>query len=598
MLSRIFAPLKILNRDDNLRITFLIVCFALASFQILRSAGHYSPIYGGDEYAYFISGLYRSNLPLIWARDPAIQKIVNPAYLLMIRVAADLFNDAAVAMRLASAILFSVFVGYFGWYVKRMAGFPHAILCVAVLGVLPSSAYSAAVMPDVLYYCAITAAVLSGASLFPRRYLLGALTSGWFMALAFLLKPHAVAPTLATCIFFVAVAMGALIGQQRAVALGAAKALITFIVGWYVSLLLFSLLFMDQLYLDPRYPLGLFYNSLSQGMTTDGLRLALQDPLLLVQYFLANIFCVLMVTFPFLCISALNIVEQFRQPAPYSSIALRHAAVIGWLSLAVPITLAVVSLFTFTVGHSNPGEALRLHARYYAFMYIIAIVAGFAVSDWAGLLSKPVAPGRLGRVNGYVFLSVGWLTCLCAGWLHNRGFKLWFQDNTELFSLFEVFTPNFSFQPSVPGTSLASLILLMIAPFGALLFRRRIVLYVAIVTFAVFTLGLARTTRIQHVHSAVIHFRIETGQLVRSILAQVPDNQILFIGQSRYGETAHVLFGAKCACQVMSTSASAPVQRSSLPPDIKFVFSVDNVPLDFATERMFWTPAGTLYRIL
>ena len=84
---------KILGQRDSLLVPqrlFWAVFIALSVVQVIRASAHYSPIYGGDEYAYMISGYYRDFLGFLWGRDPMLQKLTNPLYLLFISTFKDL----------------------------------------------------------------------------------------------------------------------------------------------------------------------------------------------------------------------------------------------------------------------------------------------------------------------------------------------------------------------------------------------------------------------------------------------------------------------------------------------------------------------------
>ena len=154
---------KISGQRGNLLLPqrlFWVVFIALSVVQIIRASAHYSPIYGGDEYAYMISGYYRDFLGFLWGRNPMLQKLTNPLYLLFISTFKNLVPDVSAAMRLLGVLAYCGFVGASGLYVSRQSGWPAAVGSVLALGLLPSSAYSAAVMSDILFYCAVATAVI------------------------------------------------------------------------------------------------------------------------------------------------------------------------------------------------------------------------------------------------------------------------------------------------------------------------------------------------------------------------------------------------------------------------------------------------------
>jgi hypothetical protein len=589
-------PLRATNRPRT--IFFGILCAVLV-IQVFRAAGHYSPIYGGDEYAYLISGYYRTQLDLLWERDHTLQRLVNPLYLLFVQSAAGLFNDASVVLRIGGALLYSILVGFCGCYVRQMAGWLPAIGCVLVLGLLPSSCYSAGVMPEIPYYCATVAAILVAASLFPRRPYLGTGLAGILLAMAFLSKPHALSTIIASFVFFVVILFaGLLIRSYRTFWRGAFGAA-TFAFSVYTSLILFSLIFMERIYWDPRYPLGEFYAGISSGVTKFGWRLAQEDPALLIRYCVANFTCVLMVAGPFLYMLMLQMLDCYRRGSSWSHAEQRQAVVLGWLLLAIPSTVAMVSIFTFTMGYRSPLEALRLHARYYAFLYIVIITAGLSVPDWNKLLSKPLRLVGALSVNGYAAFFISWISVVTFGMAYNRHFMVWFQDNAELFTLFDIFTSNWSLKPNLTTMNFAALGVLLGAPFLVAFRVRNLALASCLITSVSFAIALRQVTRLQHIHSAVIHFRVETGQLIKALLPQATDDMILIVASAPHRQQlSHVLYGMICACYVRQVNAGELVTKEIVPPSAHYVFSVEDIPLGFSTERIFATPAGTLYKIL
>ena len=133
---------------------------------------------------------------------------------------------------------------------------------------------------------------------------------------------------------------------------------------------------------------------------------------------------------------------------------------------------------------------------------------------------------------------------------------------------------------------------LLLGPLLYLLRWRQAALLTCLISASGFAISLAHVTRIQHIHSSVIHFRIETGQLIRSVLGGVPDDRYVIVGASRYGETAHVLYGLLCACHVRQTTGKQVIEPAIIPAGVRYVFSVDNVPLAVEGKRIFTTPAG------
>src|SRR5690606_14252629 len=97
--------------------------------------------------------------------------------------------------------------------------------------------------------------------------------------------------------------------------------------------------------------------------------------------------------------------DVLRHPASATDDGKRAALILLWLIFAIPLATGMASFFTFTVGYGNPSEAFRLHARYYAFLYLVAIVGALSIRDWDSLLRKPVGLPFFRALDGYRFLA-------------------------------------------------------------------------------------------------------------------------------------------------------------------------------------------------
>jgi hypothetical protein len=413
-----------------------------------------------------------------------------------------------------------------------------------------------------------------------------------------LLKPHSISAIVATGLFIGAWTLGAYFYTRspKYLRVGVSAGLI-FVAAWYFTLVGFSSLFLSETLWNPRYPLGVVYVGMTDHMRDSGLKYAIQFPRLLIRYQIANTLTVLAVTGPFLLILLLKTLDTVRSPTMASEGDQRASYVFGWLLLGIPLATGVASFFTFTVGMGSAAEALRVHARYYAFLYIITIVAALSIRSWGELLERPLGIPLLRKANGYHLLAVAWPLVIALLWLHNRRFNVWFQDNVETFFLFDIVKPDGTWNPYLTTWHWIFAAILILSPFLYLLRWRQAALLTCLISASSFSIALAQVTRLQHIHSSAVHFRIETGQLIRSVLAGVPDDQILVAGISRYGETAHVLYGLLCACHVRQTEAGQPITQNQIPARVRYVFSVDKVPLSLPGDPIFETPAGVLYKL-
>ena len=574
---------------------FIVVSF----FQVFRAIGNYSPIYGGDEYAYIISGYFREQIGLLWERSPLLQKVNNPIYLLIIDTARALFPDVSASIRLFNSVSYCSTIGVCGFIVARQSGWGAAVGSVVLLGLLPSSAYSSGVMPDVPFYCLVTLAIIGGCNVLPSNHRLAAIVAGIGLALAFLIKPHALSAILATIIVVILVSIVICFIERSARALRHGVVMLAiFIIFLYSTLVLFSFVFLPEIKWDPRYPLGVLYYQTVVNMSSSVQAVNIEQLRGVARYEIANILIVLTVIFPFLFILMLKAIEVgygYRDASQSDRGALCSFL---WLLIAIPIGTGVASYYTYLASSVDfVGQGLRLHARYYAFLYIIAIVSSLSVANWRGLLDKQLALPFLGKTSAYKFLAIAWAAVAILNFLNNKKFHVMFQDNIEMFYLFDIFNQEGILNPFVNYWHLALGVVIIISPLLYLI-RPRHPFFLCFIIYATsFSISIFQVTKLQHFHSNSIRFRVETGQLLRTVLSGVPDDQILVIGTSVYDQTAHVLYGALCACHVRQVVSGELIDSSIIPKGVRYVFSVDNVPLEMEAERIFNSPAGVLYKI-
>ncbi len=577
---------------------FWVVFALLAMVHALRSLGHTSPIYGGDEYAYLISGLHRDHLEWLWSRDPMLQKVTNPVYLWVISAMNRLFVDVSAVMRLFNVFVYCLTVAWCARWVALRSGWASAFSVLALVGLLPSSTFTAAVMADVPYYCAVVLTALLTCGAIARSPRWASAMGGSAAALAFLIKPHALSIIGATSAF-VLLAPFFLISQEGSGRTARDRlrqglaCVGCFLLALYMSLLVGSVLFYGKVIWNPQYPLGIFYADIAGHMSSSGAQAALERPMDLARYVMANLASALTVMWPFLMVLALASRRAWLHARQQRSGSCDSMAVLGWLLLAIPMATGMSAFFTFSISIGQDGEAWRVHARYYAFLYIIAITGALAVKDWTGLLRTPVLQlGRL-QIDGYLLIAITWplMWALCA-WAF-KDMRIWFQDNVELFHLLSA---NWRMPHPVTQRLMVGAIIL-----ATLLFAfkaRRIKLLSAMALTTASSMALWEVTCIQHIHSSVIHFRIETGQLVKSIIPKASDEEILVVGTARYGQTAHVLYGMQRPVHVRQVAPGTAVDRALVPGGVRYIFSVDDAPIALPTRVLLSTPAGSLHQIL
>ncbi|WP_445492907.1 hypothetical protein [Rhodopseudomonas sp. RCAM05734] len=582
-----FAQHSPLNPAVSLGIALLVLA-AAALFQLVHALGTPSPIYGGDEYAYFASGLSRANLPDIWLHDPYLQRVVNPLFLALIDRSARAFPDPAAVIRLLGVFSYLAMAGFVGGFVLRRGGKLPALVAVILTCLLPSSGYAAAVMPEVLFYAAVVAAVLVLA--LPTSPAAGALLAGLLTAVAFLLKPHAISVLVGVIAGQLAL-MGLLLAQRRPWR-GVAMATAVYLGATYVFITLSSAL-LGSLQFDPRFLLGEFYSSAARttvGSAADGLGW-------IAYYLAANASGVLLYTFPFLALMILKARDLLRTDRAIP-LDLRPLTLLVITVFVAGATLLMVAMFTYAAGASTPSEAMRLHGRYYAYLLILIFTGALSIPRWDTVLTKPVFASRLPWLDGYRLVGAGWLVCGSLFLTLIWRFQILPWDNPELQAIFRNETSVWQSPVHIRWFAIATPLALAGAAL-ALLARSRFAPACMIAALgAAFVMGTVNTTKFQHFQIASSQFLTQAGRFASEYFPRTEADKVLVVGTDRYGAMAYVLFGMACRCNVLVVEDGKQLTRANLPPGTRMIFAVRSYPVEFATELLFKAPAGSLHRVI
>lgn len=558
--------------------------------QFMRALSIPSPIYGGDEYAYFASGLFKDNLAELWQRDPGLQQIVNPLYLAIVNWSAQFFDDPAVVVRMLDVSGYLGMIAFAGYYVARHAGGRHALMFVLIASLLPSLGYAAAVMPEVLFYGTAVSAVLCLSNAVIERPWAGAMAAGSLTIVAFFLKPHAT--SFLVGIIAAQIVMTALFLIRRERWIDAAASIPIYIVSAYVSFIVLNLVLLHSVQLNPLGLLGNLYT----GIASSTLNSAGGGLSMILYYFAANAAGVLLFFFPFVVVILLHGVEIFRrhrEGAPLDLDALNLMVLIITVGGA---TILMVSMFTYSSGTRSPFEAYRIHGRYYAHLLILILIGGLSVRDWRRLLARPLF-SETGWLDGYRLIGIGWLICIPIFLTLIWQFHVYPWDNPELYPLHRNELSAWKSSDHVTFFAAAVPFVLALAALAFVAQSRRVVMWLSAAVLAIFAMGTISNIRFQQAVITNNRILTEAGRFARDQFPSSSDSNVLVVGTDRYGAMAYLLFGMKCRCHVRSMPEGSQLTRSDLPAGVRMIFAVRSYPLDFPAELMFETPAGSFYRV-
>lgn len=562
----------------------------IATLHFVRAVGNPSPIYGGDEYAYFASGLHRAHLAELWQRDPYLQQILNPLFLALIDWSSRLFPDPAAVIRVMGASGFLAMTALAGLYVARSAGGRHAVALLLLVTLLPSAGFASAVMPEALFYATAVLAVLSMSKRSIDHYWAGAIAGGAFTAAAFLLKPHAISLFLgivAAKIFLAAMLLGLRQRWQET-----AASTLVYIVSTYAFMVLLCFAVFKTVQLDPRALLGNFYVSAAQ--TTLGVA-AVGG---VARYALANAAGLLLLTFPFVGIMALRMLAMVRQRRSDARLDMDFAHLVTITAAVAAATLLMVAMFTQATGSLIPSEAFRLHGRYYAHLFILIAVGALSVRNWPAVLAQPLLRRNLPWLDGYRAIGIGWLVSgpvmLLAVWQ----FQILPWDNPELQAFYRSSLAVWQSPVHVAWFAAVAPALLAVAALTLLLRSRLASIAVIGAVALVFAMSAFNNMRFQQFQIAGTRHLTEAGRFVRDQFPPGADDTVVVVGSDRYGAMAYALFGMSCRCHVLQVDEGKQLARENLRAGIRLIFAVRSLPIAFPTEVLFKAPAGSLHRVI
>src|SRR6185437_5934289 len=163
-----------------------------------------SPLMAGDEYGYFAPVQTFPDLSARFAVDPYLPRYYSPTFTVVGAALSRLSTRPELLLKVVYSAGFVAIVLMFLALSRALTRREPTPLTAVVFMLLPSSAYTAYFMPEMMY--TFLFAVLSWivAIMLPARMLSGAVLSGVVVGTMLLTKPHALALFLGTVLTFAA----------------------------------------------------------------------------------------------------------------------------------------------------------------------------------------------------------------------------------------------------------------------------------------------------------------------------------------------------------------------------------------------------------
>lgn len=505
------------------------------------------PIFGSDEYAYFIGGKFNHQLEALYQLDPGLQRISNFLYFSLVHAATALFGEHFLtAYRVVHGIEYVAAAWLVCSVVRPLLDQRLMLLSVLACLLFPAHIYLYAVMPEVDLM--LLAAILGFAlvRVYPEHSLRASVLAGATLGAAILVKPHAMALLLAAV-----AAQGLMwlagVGPRRLLA--AACNCLLMLASTYAALVLLAFASTGNWSLDPTVALGLkFYG---KYLENSAVQVSLLTKVIsALHYLLANLVVVVLVFAPALVWSLGHLLRRLR--ARRSETPLQTALAIFALAMLAS-HLAMTAWFTAGAAAMNDGEAMRLHGRYLSAALVwLPPLYFFALTQLSPRLRKLCSAVLAGAVLLLLFMVV-------------PKFKIYPWDHPLLMAFFNPKNwYQWSHGAAIPYLGMV-LIAAVIAGLALALYKRE---WQSRILAAQLLLILG-TGSLQNYTWLYTHLRgtQEASHGGQALGMLVGDKQIgrgVLVTEERYGRASYLLFGLGNAPKVIMRPAGEIVTRQDV----------------------------------
>jgi hypothetical protein len=564
----------------------LAAAFAMFAVLVLRVIAVESPVMASDEYAYFMAAKYDHVRADVYKYDPAMQAVGNEVYPIVFNVwemlsaertamVGRVFN--ALLYVLSSFVLFAIFARSF----DRKTAVISAILYL----LFPFSFYAITLLPEVMFQFCVYLIVLVTLGTLRWRAPLAILLPAAVAALAYFIKPHALAVIAAVAGFYFAAPLaesskGLLVrrlawGLVRAVLFLAATALFIYLV---------KLLSKDAA--DDGQLVGSFYASYLSRLSSPAYLLRnLWSMLDYVGGHLALLLAMFTPGILAIAVACSRISKIWRRPAgEIASMAADDrqnmlALMVGLLAIAL---LLMIAAFTNAASETSEFEKYRLHGRYLA--PLLPLLLGFSV--WA------VGKAASTRLVGVVSLAS----------LAFFVFYLRFQYHIypwDYPDAFVFFTSKMTYW-GMPGTNdwLVWLVFLAGIVFAASCIRGRLQLASYVTFLVVLMLGShVQMANWLRTHSQSNRPTIEAADAIGDYLGPAAPGTGLLLVADRYGKSSYFLMELASLQHVQSIAPGGRISASGIPGGVTWLVAPGDVTVESCVDQRIRFGDQALYML-
>ncbi len=569
VLARKFARIRVGGRGSLWSVIAAVTAVAIGL--LVRAFALPSPILSGDEYAYYASARTLPHVADYVSHDPYLQQVGDPLFVVIGKLFFKLTPFPELLMKLFNVLAFSTAVVLACLVMMALSRNRFPLYAPLLLALLPFSSYSAYFMPESLYTLLFMAVLATLVMIFPRKAALASCLAGCLVAGLMLTKPNGIAIFAAGLLTILSLSVA-----PRAMRLTWRRTLICsglFIVSTYLAEVLLNALIMGSVSWSPLLFVGQFYVPVARSALDVSMYVPLLGKIAVNTIgHVASLFFLLAIPLAYLggwLRSAFSSAASTHRPAPTVPIYL----LVAFTLLATLISLAMtMELTTYVTGPNNP-ELLRLHGRYYAFVFLPILAAYFILQRRRLYSVSPPGGWRLWGMLGVAasFLMIGVQKVLI----------IYPVDYPELFSasLWDV--------GGVRTLAFTTMILGIIA-YTIIAWRPKlhVLVYPAFLCIA-FAVSQYRVAAWQFTRANEFGPLSAQGRALMTVMPEAERSRGVIISSDRYDRLAYFLFGFSSNAFVKVIPAGSQITDDELPPDIHWIMLLDRYYLQVPVRSSF-----------
>lgn len=444
------------------------------------------PVYGGDEFSYWINAKLINLEKGLHPQGSHIGAVTNWSYLFFLNICQSI-SFTIVSVQFANLILLLI-SAWLAWIIsKGILPSYQALIPAAFIFISGVSVFSVAAMPEafLMFLFLVQTAVV--VRLWVPGYTLVAAILGILSGLMVLTKPHGVALTAGGILAIIS--YSAFSRKKKDFCYLVLRDVFFWLLSSYLTVSIIRSVFEAQIILSPVGFAGPLYGGIASRAISETKILELfLNGLWFLSAHLAVVFSLFSPAFfqNYFCLT------QIRRSGSLES---KHALLSFWTFWILLMLLGLVSAFSVVVGEHNPFEANRLHIRYWSCLTPVLLIVSLSALNMKLDSVSLYSPRREAILHSAWFL-------LCASalvFVFCPNMRLFPWDGVEVFGLYQPRPDDWNHDAMIPFSRWIVTGLFIVAFLSFLLDKIRAGAYLLMV-IGIITIGNLRTTEWQSIH--------------------------------------------------------------------------------------------------